>query len=287
MIIIFGSFVPPMPSPVTAFSVKITAPGEVAIKAALAREALYEWNGIRSWEEKKAFLPLPPDSGEGAHSSTPDLLITFFCGPQRTSAPAPARDQEIEQQIKSGHPVLVYLSEARTDLMAIDADEARVLEDLKKSYPAEVMIESFKDEKELRAKLAQNLDTLIRYHAHFRTDSEVSVFKTEPPPHAAPAYSKQAQALLMNACDDPEVYLARMHDSRGVKIQVNGRQFIEPGNAESAKLWDNAFNELVQAGLIRDVGCNGQLFQISTKGFEFLATLGKYPIGYIAELGGM
>jgi hypothetical protein len=274
-----------MPSPVTAFSVKITAPGEVAIKAALAREALYEWNGIRSWEEKKAFLPLPPESGEGATSS--DLLITFFCGPQRSSAPAPAGDQEIERRIKSGHPVLVYFSEARTDLMAIDADEARVLEDLKKSYPAEVMIESFKDEKELRAKLAQNLDTLIRYHAHFRTDGEVSVPKSESLPHSAPVYSKEAQVLLMNACDDPEVYLARMNDVRGLKIQVNGRQFVEPGNAESAKVWDSAFHELVQAGLIRDAGCNGQLYQISTKGFEFLATLGKYPIGYIAELGGM
>jgi hypothetical protein len=272
-----------MPSPVTAFSVKITAPGEVAIKAALAREVLYEWNGVRSWEEKKAFLPLPPDLGEGANSA--DLLITFFCGPQRTSIPAPARDQEIERQIKSGHPVLIYFSEARTDLMALDAAEARVLEDLKKSYPAEVMIESFKDEKELRAKLAQNLDTLVRYHMHFRTDSEISPPKADPHPSAPPAYSKEAQTLLTNACDDPEVYLARTRDHRGIKIQVNGHQYVEAGNVESAKLWDDAFNELLKAGLIHDVGYN--LFQISAKGFEFLASIGKHPIGYIAELGGM
>jgi hypothetical protein len=38
---------------------------------------------------------------------------------------------------------------------------------------------------------------------------------------------------------------------------------------------------------IRDAGCNGQLFQISTKGFDFLKTIGKTPVGYIAELGGM
>lgn len=122
-----------MPFPVTAFSAKITAPGEVAIKTALAREALYEWNGLRSWEEKKAFLPLPPDPAPGANP--PDLLITFFCGPQRTSTPDPARESEIQQQIKSGRPVLIYFSEARTDLMAIDAAEARVLEDLKKAIP--------------------------------------------------------------------------------------------------------------------------------------------------------
>ena len=275
--------IPPMPSPVTAFSVKITAPGEVAIKTALAREALYEWNGVRSWEEKKAFLPLPPDPAPG--TNPPDLLIAFFCGAPRTSTPDPAREQEIQRQIKSNRPVLVYFSEARTDLMAIDAAEARVLEDLKNSYPAEVMIESFKDEKELRSKLAQNLDTLVRYHAHFRTDSEVSSQPSPPVPATAPAYSKEAQILLINACDDPEVYLARTKDHRGVQIRVNGHQYVEAGNAESSRLWDAAFDELIRAGLIHDVGYN--LFQISTKGFEFLASIGKHPIGYIAELGGM
>lgn len=107
------------------------------------------------------------------------------------------------------------------------------------------------------------------------------------PTSSLPEYSKWAQALLVQACDDPEVYLARRKDARGVSIQVNGRQFIEPGNAESAAQWDGAFGELIAAGLIRDAGCNGQLFQISAQGFEFLETLGKHPIGYIAELGGM
>jgi hypothetical protein len=269
-----------MPSPLTAFSVKITAPGEVAIKVALAREAIYEWNSIRSWEEKKAFLPLSPDA-----ASAPDLLITFFCGAPRAADPIPAHDQEIQQQIKSGHPALIYFSEARNDLSAIGAAEARVLEDLKKSYSTEVIIESFKDEKELRAKLAQNLDTLVRYHAHLRTDAEVSAPSSSAVPAAAPAFSKEAETLLVNACDDPEVYLARTKDHRGIKIQVNGHQYVEAGNAESARLWDAAFDELIRAGLIHDVGYN--LFQISAKGFEFLASIGKHPIGYIAELGGM
>jgi len=91
----------------------------------------------------------------------------------------------------------------------------------------------------------------------------------------------------MNACDDPEAYIGRIKDSRGLKIQVNGRQLVEQNNPESAAEWERAFEELLAGGLIHDVGCNGQLFQISGKGFEFLETLGKFPIGYIAELGGM
>ncbi len=107
----------------------------------------------------------------------------------------------------------------------------------------------------------------------------------EEHPPAAPEYSKLAQSLLVQACDDPEAYIGHLKDSRGLKIQVNGRQVVDQSKPESMAEWEEAFQELVRHGLVRDAGCNGQLFQISHAGFQFLETLGKYPIGYIAELG--
>jgi hypothetical protein len=90
--------------------------------------------------------------------------------------------------------------------------------------------------------------------------------------------------LLISACDDPEAYLARVQVGGSLKIQVNGKQYVTP---DSAAKWQAAFDELIRENMIRDVGCNGQLFQISGPGFKFLESIGKTPVGYIAELGGM
>jgi hypothetical protein len=279
---------------VTAFSVKIASPGETSIKSVIARECIYEWNALHSWTEKKALLPLQVcDSAEADSDIEADLLVVFFSTSQGTPSDLSARetDLQIEEQVKAGRPALIYFSEARINLSKADTQDLRLLGQFKKRYPAEAIVDSFKDEKEFRAKFAQQLDSTLRQHPHFQAAAGTTpavpacaLPETHPP---APIYSKAAQSLLMSACDDPEAYIARMKDSRGLKIQVNGRQVVEPGNAESAAMWENAFTELFKAGLIRDAGCNGQLFQISNSGFDFLATLGKFPIGYIAELGGM
>ena len=96
-----------------------------------------------------------------------------------------------------------------------------------------------------------------------------------------------AQAILVEACDDFEAYIGRIKVGDSLRIQANGKQLVEQGVPGAVAKWEGAFQELLGGGFIRDAGCNGQLFQISTKGFEFLKTVGNTPIGYIAEMGGM
>ncbi len=264
------------------------------MESVIAREVVYEWNAAHSWTEKKALLPLHfAEDSSGEKAALSDLLVAFFCVSQGTPSDASARgiDLETERQLKAGRPALIYFSEARVDFAPAEAHELAELEQFKKRYPSEAVVDSFRDEKEFRAKFALQLEATVRKHPHFQLAPETPpaaatpvLPETHPP---APEYSKSAQALLMQACDDPEAYIARMKDSRGLKIQVNGRQLVEAGNPESMATWEGAFNELLAGGLIRDAGCNGQLFQISNQGFAFLETLGKFPIGYIAELGGM
>ena len=271
-----------MSSPVTAFRVRLSAWGGVSIKTAIAQEVIYEWNSTRAWEEKKVLIPF---SGENFPASGDvDFLVAFFCASQGAPDPSRSRglDAEIERQVKAGRPALICFSEGRVDFAAVDAEEMRDLEEFKSRYPADALIESFKDEKELRAKLAQQIEAVVRYHPHFRVVGEVEVPAVA---ELAPVkLSAGAQELLVSACDDPEAYLARFNASGNRKIQVNGKLYA---SAEEACKWQAAFDELIQQGLIRDAGCNGQLFQISSQGFKFLETQGKFPIGYIAELGGM
>jgi hypothetical protein len=278
-----------MPSAVTAFSVKIASSGDLAMEDVVAREVIYEWNGCHSWQERKALLPLcRAESSSPEKDPTPsDLLVAFFCA--ATGEPGQvAIEPEIERQLKEKRPVLIYLSEGRAHFSRATPNKIPSLEELRKRFAAEAPVDSFRDEKEFRAKFAQQLEVLLLRHPFFRTEGEFSPEAAAPPmvekhPPHPPEYSKMAQSLLMQACDDPEAYIGYVKDSRGLKIQVNGRQVVE--RVDTAADWDAAFQELLAAGLIRSAGFNGQLFQISAEGFKFLETLGKYPIGYIAELG--
>jgi hypothetical protein len=255
----------------------------------VAREVVYEWNGGHSWKEGKALLPLNRANSSCAEKSDvpSDLLVAFFCA--RTGAPnQPAIEPEIERQVREKRPVLIYVSGGRADLAHAAAAEVPTGEELRKRFGPDAPVEAFRDEKEFRARFAQQLDSMLMCHPHFRINGEFSPEDAAPAtsekhPTAPPEYSKLAQALLVQACDDPEAYIGHVKDSRGLRIQVNGRQLVE--KPEAAAEWEAAFQEILAAGLIRDAGFNGQLFQISSAGFKFLETLGKFPIGYIAELG--
>jgi hypothetical protein len=151
-------------------------------------------------------------------------------------------------------------------------------------------IDTYGNEKEFRAKFARQLESLLKTHEHFRAIEAKPATTAEPKPldpRRTGPLDPWAQRILVEACDDFEAYVGRSTLGGTLRIQANGKQLVEQTDPESLAKWESAFNELLHGAYIRDAGCNGQLFQITPKGFEFLKTLGKSPVGYIAELGGM
>ena len=277
-----------MPCTVTAFSVKIACPGDAAMEMTIAREVIADWNSRHAFEDKRILLPF----GEGAaclHASQ-DLLVEFFSDMSEVPdiTPPSDADSEIDRQLQEGKPVLVYFSEARGDLNRSRQPQGRVLEDFKKRHVA-ATVDSYGDEKEFRAKFSQQLDATVSGHAFFKSGAAVlPVPKANITETLRPvSLSDCAQEILSEACDDFEGYIGRIKVGAMLRIQANGKQLVEPQDAATIAKWDSAFNELLSGDYIREAGYNGQLFQISTKGFAFLKTIGKTPIGYIAELGGM
>ena len=260
----------------------------------VVREVIREWNAWHALEQKRILLPLDE---EGARDpSRVDLLIAFFChSPGMPGTPgdrtAGGSETEIEKHLQVGRPALIYLSEARADLAETQGLRGQALDEFKKRF-ATAVIDSYGDEKEFRGKFARQLQTTISGHAHFKT-GEPGTPQTPKPTLSGPALqtpkplSSCAVTILSEACDDFEAYIGRIKAGDLLKIQANGKQLVEQDNPAAAAKWESAFQELLAGGFIRDAGCNGQLFQISTKGFEFLKTIGKTPVGYIAELGGM
>jgi hypothetical protein len=278
-----------MPCTVTAFSVKIAFPGDAAMELIVAREVIGEWNARHALEQRRILLPL---GAEGARdSSASDLLIAFFCnsmGVPGIPGEQEGAEEEIENQLRAGRPVLIYFSEARIDLRGAAMLQGGTLGELKKRYMT-ATVDSYADDKEFRGKFARQLDVTVSTHEHFKTDTASSSApspKVLDPRRTGPL-SPWAQTILIEACDDFEAYIGRIKVGGTLKIQANGKQLVEQDSPASVAKWESAFEELLVGDFIRDAGCNGQLFQISTKGFEFLKSIGKSPVGYIAELGGM
>jgi hypothetical protein len=252
----------------------------------IVRDAIREWNAHQAWDQKRILLPLDVD-GPGEPASA-DMVIAFFCG--AASERSAAVEAEIEKQVHAGHPALAYFSEGRSDLTGAPSSPGRAMNEFTRRYPT-AAVESYGDEKDLRAKFARQLDITVSNHVHFKPDAPVvAPANIIPMPCPAPvpkALSMCAQSILVEACDDFEAYVGRIRTPTMLRIQANGKQLVDRQDCDSIKKWDGAFHELVASEFIRDAGGNGQLFQITTKGFDFLKSIGKSPIGYIAELGGM
>jgi hypothetical protein len=273
-----------MPCTVTAYSVKIASPGGAGMELTIVRDAIREWNAHQAWEQKRILLPLDGESPGAPHSA--DMVIAFFCG--AANELASVVEAQIEKQVQAGHPALAYFSEGRADLTGGPQSPGRAMNEFSKRYPT-AAVDSYGDEKELRAKFARQLDITVGNHVHFKTDSHESL-EAVPIPALVPAskaLSMCAQSILVEACDDFEAYVGRIRTPTMLRIQANGRQLVDQQDACTIEKWDSAFDELVANDFIHPAGGNGQLFQISTKGFAFLKSIGKSPVGYIAEMGGM
>jgi hypothetical protein len=280
-----------MPCTVTAFSVKIASPGGAGMELIIAREVIGEWNARHALEQKRILLPL---DDAGAHDRSPgDMLIAFFCDSPGGTAEQASEDaeEEIENQLREGRPALIYFSEARIDLSGAPMLQGGSLDEFKKRYMT-ATVDSYADDKEFRRKFARHLDVTVGTHEHFKMDAAsssappVAIPKVLDPRRTGPL-SPWAQTILIEACDDFEAYIGRIKAGGMLKIQANGKQLVEQGDPAAVAKWESAFQELLEGDFIHDAGCNGQLFQISTKGFDFLKTIGKTPVGYIAEMGGM
>jgi hypothetical protein len=254
----------------------------------MACDVLRDWNAAHALTDKMVLLPLAEDEAAGADPC--DILIAFLHAAPGTPMETGTLEREIDYYLARNRPAFIYFSEARVALARAGESTER---EFKSRYAAHAVVDSFNDEKEFRAKFAQQLEATVRSHSSFRLgtgEGASPILPSDEPrpdePKPAPAgVSELAQKLLITACQDPEAYIGRHRDGDVLKLQANGEQLVEQGNPAATAKWEEAFNELLTGAYVRDAGCHGRLFQISTKGFEYLKTLGHAPIGYIAELG--
>ena len=89
----------------------------------------------------------------------------------------------------------------------------------------------------------------------------------------AQALSDEAKQLLLEATKDRDGVILCQRFMGGQAIQTNGVNFANSADRRSIARWEAAVEQLANEGLVSQIDLNGDIFQITNKGFEVADSL--------------
>ena len=90
-------------------------------------------------------------------------------------------------------------------------------------------------------------------------------------PIAEPILAELSSAsveLLIAASKDEKGTVLCATDLQGVQVVTNNRQFVQGSSPRSAAAWQGAVEQLVNLGLIKDIGMGGCVFRVTDEGYR-------------------
>lgn len=265
------------------FNVMIASPGDVASERTIIRDVIYEWNAVHSKLRNIVLLPI----GWESHSSPEmgaspqeiinnqmldkcDLLVGVFW----TRIGTPTNEyssgsvEEIEKHIESGKPAMLYFSSQPVVLDTVDLAQTAKLKEFKESCKNRGLYESYDSHSDFKQKFYRHLQLKLNDHPLFKeinVDSVDEVFesKTQLPPLGV-----EARILLKEASLDPHGTILHVRFIGGTNIQANGKNFVPSNERREVAKWEQALEELLNKGLIVDLGHKGEVFEVSNLGYQ-------------------
>jgi hypothetical protein len=271
-----------MAYPATVIEVLIASPGDVKEERQAAREVILDWNRKFTKRVKLVLQPRmweldgtpeigsdPQDLINRQFVRDCDLVIAIFW--TRLGTKTPRADsgtvEEISEHAEAGKPALIYFSSRPIAPREIDFAQYQSVETFYNGLREKAVLGRFSDSEDFRRRLFDHLDSAI--HTHFKTGAP-ALITTEPiqPNHLN--LNDKALALLSGTAKTDNKHLIRMNTVTGPQIWCQAAVFHQGSDSTAAIGWDSAIDELLYAGLLRDLNGKGQIFQLTQKGLDFL-----------------
>lgn len=274
-----------MPYKANVFKVMIASPGDVAAERSLIREVLAEWNVIHSGLRNLVLLPVAWETHSSPQMGAEpqaiinkqvlkdcDLLVGVFW--TRIGTPteqyASGTVEEIEEHIKADKPAMLYFSSAPVHPDSVEPDQYASLKTFKGSCKPRGLVETYTDINDFKQKFYRQLQLKINQDSYFIGNS--SPVTESGPTHSSvpnvPRLSREAQALLKEAVQDPQGNVICIEAGAGLIVQTNGKGFVDPTDPRSRAIWEGAVRELEAAGLIADRGYECEVFGVTRAGYD-------------------
>lgn len=266
--------------------VMIASPSDVATERQIIRDVVYEWNAIHSEDRGIVLIPV----GWESHSSPAmggrpqeiiskqilqgcDLLIAVFW--TKFGTPTGKADsgtaEEINEHLASGKAALIYFSSEPVVPDSIDPEQYRALKAFEREKMGEGLIERYESKTEFREKLTRQLaQTVIREFGKSDelSDGDLPQIPVRMTRQPRIALTEVGRALLLEATKDQNGIVMRLDTMNASHVQTNGRDFIQSGERREIARWRGAVDELERLGFIEDRGGKGEVFFVTTSGYD-------------------
>ncbi|MCC7681084.1 DUF4062 domain-containing protein [Janthinobacterium sp. FW305-128] len=267
----------------TTFNVMIASPGDVASERAIVRDVVYEWNAVNSGTRKIVLLPIgweshsSPETGETAQGiinkqilSKCDLLIGVFWTRIGTETDkfSSGTVEEIEKHIAGDKPAMLYFSSQPVALDTVDPAQIEKLKEFKKSMQSRSLYESYDSHTSFKEKLYRHLQIKVNDHPLFRISEQSTTSALVDSKTSIPTLLSESRILLKEASLDPQGIIIFMRAIDGTAIQTNAKNLIPSDAHRDVAKWEQALDELVQEGLVVARGHNGEIFEVSNRGYQ-------------------
>lgn len=266
------------------FNVMIASPGDVASERSIIREVIYEWNAVHSRLRNIVFLPVgweshsSPEMGKSAQDTINsqvldkcDLLVGVFWTRIGTTTGEyiSGTVEEIEKHIEAGKPTMLYFSEQPARLDSVEPEQYEKLKEFKTSCQSRGLYETYDSLSEFKEKFYRHLQIKVNEHEYFSSNNESPVqTPIYPSETQIPSLSDEARTLLKEASLDNHGTILYVNYKGGTDIQTNSKNLISEQIPRQVALWEAALNELLTSNLIVEKGHKGEIFQVSSLGYQ-------------------
>lgn len=143
--------------------------------------------------------------------------------------------------------------------------------------PRQIGLKMDSDLTEVKDKLGQLKDTIITEFGlanipDVRWERKRESFITSISLLATPetTISENAIQLLKAACESTDGTIIKTEDLSGVNLQVGNRNFIVTQTRREVAKWESCLEELIEKDFVQGRGANGEIFVVSSKGYEYI-----------------
>lgn len=276
------------------YKIFLASPSDVAKERQIARETIQKWNELHSensgvvlqaigWETHS--YSSMDDRAQGLLNKQILQDADFLIGMFWTRIGTPTGDhesgtlEEIQEHINAGKPAMICFSDQPVQMGSVDSEQYNKLMKFKKECYGKGLVsgydtlEAFKSIiSDALVRRTNNKEPFIGFANNdndIQFDDDVMIEQV----NFVSSLSDDSKELLLEASNDPSGDIMSLSYIGGATIQTNGRNFLTENTAREKARWGAALNQLVEEGLIENVGYKGEMFRVTYSGYQLVDQL--------------
>jgi hypothetical protein len=267
----------------TVLNVMIASPSDVAKERQLVRDAIYEWNAIHSKQFGVMLNPVgwethvAPEMGGRTQEiinkrilNSSDILLAIFwtrLGTE-TGEYVSGTVEEISKHIKSQKLTSIYICDKPIPPSQITEQYQRLQVQIREWMPSGVL-DFYNDLSNFKQRIKDHLSLHIQQNEYIQTAVDklnANDIPTEKSTKQTIEPSDEMVQILLNAGNtESQIHFRRYLGGQSLFV---GKLDINLDKARELAKWEDALNELINLGLIKDRGHKGELFDLTKEGWK-------------------